>query len=199
MKTTVITLSVLLVLLLLFQAFRYITNQQVEEQKFTVIKKYPEFEIRFYPSAVLATVYSKAKTYKELASPGFNKLAGYIFGGNDKETKIAMTSPVRMDINDSNSSMSFVMPANYSVENLPKPNNASVVVKKIPEEYVAVIKFGGYASDDDIKNYSKKLQKLLLENGILSHGNYRFLGYNPPFQIIGRRNEIIVCVDWKQQ
>jgi len=91
------------------------------------------------------------------------------------------------------------MPANYSVENLPKPNNASVVVKKIPEEYVAVIKFGGYASDDDIKNYSKKLQKLLLENGILSHGNYRFLGYNPPFQIIGRRNEIIVCVDWKQQ
>lgn len=198
MKTTIITLSVLLVLVLLFQAFRYITNQQVEEQKFTVIKKYPEFEIRFYPSAVLATVYSKAKTYKELASPGFNKLAGYIFGGNDKETKIAMTSPVRMDINDSNSSMSFVMPANYSVENLPKPNNASVVVKKIPEEYVAVIKFGGYASDDDIKNYSKKLQKLLLENGILSHGNYRFLGYNPPFQIIGRRNEIIVCVDWKQ-
>jgi hypothetical protein len=187
-----------LVIVLLFQAFRYITNQQVEEQKFTVIKKYPTFEIRFYPSAVLATVYSKAKTYKELAGPGFNKLAGYIFGGNDKETKIAMTAPVRMDINDSNSSMSFVMPANYSVENLPKPNNANVEVKKIPEEYVAVIKFGGYASDEDIKTYSEKLQKLLLENGILSHGNYRFLGYNPPFQIIGRRNEIIVCVDWKQ-
>lgn len=198
MKTTVITLSVLLVLVLIFQAFRYITNQQVEEQKFTVIKKYPAFEIRFYSSAVLATVYSKAKTYKELAGPGFNKLAGYIFGGNDKEAKIAMTAPVRMDINDSNSSMSFVMPANYSLENLPKPNNASVEVKKIPEEYVAVIKFGGYASDEDIKNYTEKLQKLLLENGILSHGNYRFLAYNPPFQPIGRRNEIIVCVDWKQ-
>ena len=198
MKTTVITLLVLLALVLIFQAFRYITNQQVEEQKFTVIKKYPAFEIRFYPSAVLATVYSKAKTYKELAGPGFNKLAGYIFGGNDKDTKIAMTAPVRMDINDSNSSMSFVMPAKYSLENLPKPNNANVEVKKIPEEYVAVIKFGGYASDEDIKTYSEKLQKLLLENGILSHGNYRFLGYNPPFQPIGRRNEITVCVDWKQ-
>lgn len=198
MRTTVITLSVLLVLVLLFQAFRYITNQQVEEQKFTIIKKYPEFEIRFYPSAVLATVYSKAKTYKELAGPGFNKLAGYIFGGNEKDTKIAMTAPVRMDINDSNSSMSFVMPSNYSVENLPKPNNASVQVKKVPEEYVAVIKFAGYASDKDIKSYSEKLQKLLLENGILSHGNYRFLAYNPPFQIIGRRNEIIVSIHWKQ-
>ena len=198
MKTTIITLSVLLVLVLLFQAFRYITNQQVEEQKYKAVKKYPAFEIRFYPSAVLATVYSKAKTYKELAGPGFNKLAGYIFGGNDKETKIAMTAPVRLDINDSNSSMSFVMPANYSIENLPKPNNAGVEVKKIPEEYVAVIKFGGYASDEDIKNYSEKLKKLLLENGILSHGNYRFLGYNPPFQIIGRRNEITVSVEWKQ-
>ena len=198
MKTTVIIISVLLVLVLLFRAFRYITNQKVEEQKFTVIKKYPEFEIRFYPSAVLATVYSKAKTYKELAEPGFNKLAGYIFGGNDKDTKIAMTAPVRMDINDSNSSMSFVMPSNYSVENLPRPNNASVEVKKILEEYVAVIKFGGFASDKDIKSYSEKLQKLLLQNGILSHGNYRFLGYDPPFQFIGRRNEIIVSVDWKQ-
>lgn len=198
MKTAVVTISVLLVLVLLFQAFRYITNQKVEEQKFTVIKKYPEFEIRFYPSAVLATVYSKAKTYKELAGPGFNKLAGYIFGGNDKDTKIAMTAPVRMDINDSNSSMSFVMPSNYSVENLPRPNNASVEVKKILEEYVAVIKFGGFASDKDIKSYSEKLQKLLLRNGILSHGNYRFLGYDPPFQFIGRRNEIIVSVDWKQ-
>lgn len=198
MKTTVIIISVLLVLVLLFRAFRYITNQKVEEQKFTVIKKYPEFEIRFYPSAVLATVYSKAKTYKELAGPGFNKLAGYIFGGNDKDTKIAMTTPVRMDINDSNSSMSFVMPSNYSVENLPRPNNASVEVKKILEEYVAVIKFGGFASDKDIKSYSEKLQKLLLQNGILSHGNYRFLGYDPPFQFIGRRNEIIVSVDWKQ-
>lgn len=198
MKTAVVTISVLLVLVLLFRAFRYITNQKVEEQKFTVIKKYPEFEIRFYPSAVLATVYSKAKTYKELAGPGFNKLAGYIFGGNDKDTKIAMTAPVRMDINDSNSSMSFVMPSNYSVENLPRPNNASVEVKKILEEYVAVIKFGGFASDKDIKSYSEKLQKLLLRNGILSHGNYRFLGYDPPFQFIGRRNEIIVSVDWKQ-
>jgi hypothetical protein len=187
-----------MVLVLLFQAFRYIKNQQVEEQKFKVIKNYPEFEIRFYPSAVLATVYSKAKTYKELASPGFNKLAGYIFGGNDKETKIAMTAPVRMDINDSNSSMSFVMPSNYTVENLPKPNNASVEVKKVPEEYVAVIKFTGFASDKDIKSYSEKLQKLLTANGILSYGNFRFLGYNPPFQILGRRNEIIVSVDWKQ-
>ena len=198
MRTTVTILSILMVLVLLFQAFRYIKNQQVEEQKFKVIKNYPEFEIRFYPSAVLATVYSKAKTYKELASPGFNKLAGYIFGGNDKETKIAMTAPVRMDINDSNSSMSFVMPSNYTVENLPKPNNASVEVKKVPEEYVAVIKFSGYASDKEIKSYSEKLQKLLTANGILSYGNFRFLGYNPPFQILGRRNEIIVSVHWKQ-
>jgi hypothetical protein len=54
-----------------------------------------------------------------------------------------------------------------------------------------------YASDKDLKFYLEKLQYLLKENGITSLSNYRFLGYNPPFQFIGRRKEFIVAVDWK--
>jgi hypothetical protein len=50
-----------------------------------------------------------------------------------------------------------------------------------------------------LKFYAEKLQKLLKENGITPHGNYRFLGYNPPYQFVGRRNEIIVAVDWKDK
>jgi hypothetical protein len=110
-----------------------------------------------------------------------------------------MTTPVQMDINDSVSTMSFVMPSAYTKENLPKPNDPNVQIKNTPDEYVAVIRFGGYASDKDLKFYSEKLQNLLKENGITSFGNYRFLGYNPPFQFIGRRNEIIVAVDWKEK
>jgi hypothetical protein len=29
-------------------------------------------------------------------------------------------------------------------------------------------------------------------------GNHRYLGYNPPYQVVGRRNEIIVTIDWKR-
>jgi hypothetical protein len=172
------------------------STNKTEEQKYSSIQKFKDFEIRFYPSATFATICSNAKTYKDLSGPGFRKLAGYIFGGNESSTKISMTSPVQMDINDSVSKMSFIMPSAYTKENLPKPNDPNVQIKNTEDEYVAAINFGGFASDKDIKFYSEKLQNLLKENAIQSVGNYRFLGYNPPFQFIGRRNEIIVSVEW---
>ena len=92
--------------------------------------------------------------------------------------------------------MSFVMPANYTLDNLPKPKDASIHLDTSPEEYVAAIRFGGYASDKDIKKYSAKLEKALNETGIPYEGNFRFLGYNAPFQLFGRRNEVIVRVRW---
>ncbi len=192
----IIILAVVIIIIVLFQSFISMSTNKTEEQKYSLVRKYNEFEVRFYPSATIATINSNAKTYKDLSGPGFQKLAGYIFGGNEANTKISMTTPVQMDINDSVSTMSFVMPSAYTKENLPKPNDPDVQIKNTSDEYVAVIRFGGYASDKDLKFYSEKLQNLLKENGINTFGNYRFLGYNPPFQLIGRRNEIIVSVDW---
>jgi len=196
MKVFIIILAVIILLTILLQSFIIMSTNKTEEQKYSIIQKYKDFEIRFYPSATIATINSNAKTYRDLSGPGFRKLAGYIFGGNEANTRISMTSPVQMDINDSVSTMSFVMPSAYKKENLPKPNDPNVQIKNTTDEYVAVIRFGGYASDEDLKFYSEKLQNLLKENGITSIGNYRFLGYNPPFQFIGRRNEIIVSVEW---
>lgn len=172
---------------------------QIEKQKYRVVHSEKEFEIRFYPSATLATVYSSADTYRELSGSGFRRLAGYIFGGNESDTKIAMTSPVHMDINDSKSAMSFVLPAEYEMSNLPTPDDSGVIVQKTEDEYVAAVRFKGYASDRNIKTYSEKLEKLLSEQGIEYVGNFRYLGYNPPYQLIGRRNEIIVSVKWAEQ
>jgi hypothetical protein len=199
MRTFIIILAVSIVLIVLLQSFNIMPANNTEAQKHTVIRKYKDFEIRFYPSATIATIKSKAKTYKELSGPGFQKLAGYIFGGNEANKKISMTTPVQMDINDSGSTMSFVMPSEYSKENLPKPNDPNVNIINTADEYVAVMRFGGYASDEDLKFFSEKLQNLLKENGITPLGNYRFLGYNPPYQFVGRRNEIIVAVEWKEK
>ncbi len=107
-----------------------------------------------------------------------------------------MTTPVHMDINQTSSTMSFVMPSQYNKDNLPQPNDSNVKIKTISQEYVAVMKFGGYASENDIKTNSRKLENALKEASISYYGHFRFLGYNPPFQFIGRRNEIIVSVDW---
>ena len=199
MKTILIIVVIVIVIFFVFQSFTILSTNKTEEQNYSILKKYEGFEIRFYPSATFATIHSAAKTYRELLGPGFQKLAGYIFGGNATKTKISMTSPVQMDINDTTSTMSFVMPSGYSKENLPKPNDPNVEIKTTPDEYVAVIEFGGFASDKDLKFYSEKLQMLLVKNEISAYGNLRFLGYNPPFQLLGRKNEIIVSVYWDEK
>jgi hypothetical protein len=170
----------------------------IEKQKYRLVESEKEYEIRYYPPAMLATVYSSANSYKQISTPGFRTLAGFIFGGNETSTKIAMTSPVHMNINDSTSTMSFVMPSKYDEQSLPKPNDSRVKLEKSQAEYVAVLRFGGYANDEKIARHSEKLRKALEKNGINYSGNFRFLGYNPPFQFIGRRNEIIVSVNWEE-
>jgi hypothetical protein len=199
MKTFLIIAAIVVVIVVLFQSYTVMATNKTEEQNYTVIFKDKDFEIRFYPATTVATIYSSAKTYKDLSGPGFRKLAGYIFGGNETNTGISMTSPVHMDINDSVSSMSFVMPTAFNQSNLPKPNDPDVHLHNTVDEYVAVVKFGGYASDKDLQFYSDKLGKMLKDKGITSYGNFRFLGYNPPFQLINRRNEIVVSVEWNEQ
>ncbi len=197
MKLFLISASVIFVLVFIFQSFIMASVNKTEEQKYTVIQKDQNFEIRFYPSATLATIKSDAKTYKDLSGPGFGKLAGYIFGGNEDKTQIAMTAPVQMDINDTVSTMSFVMPSSYNQSNLPKPNSPDVFLIETADEYVAAIQFGGFASDKELKFYAEKLQDILKEKGIKTIGNTKYLGYNPPFQLVGRRNEIIIPIEWK--
>ncbi len=190
-------LIILILALVAFQSFMAMTTSNIEKQKYDLVKKEKNFEIRFYPTATFATIKSSATSYRELASSGFRKIAGYIFGNNASSTKIAMTSPVHMDIDESGSSMSFVMPSEYDIKNLPKPNDAKVEIHQSPSEYAAAIEFGGYANDNTIKKYAEQLNKLLEEKGIKPIGHFRYLGYNPPYQFIGRKNEVIVTIDWK--
>jgi len=197
MKLALIIVAGLTTLVIISQLYFAMAN--TETQPYQIIKTAEDFEIRLYPPATMATISMAAKTYKELSSTGFTKLASFIFGGNNANENIAMTTPVHMDINDSLSSMSFVMPANYDKDNLPKPNDTSITVKTTTEEYVAAIRFGGYANNEDIKKYATKLESALKASGIEYYGNFRFLGYNAPYQFLGRKNEIIVNVLWHQQ
>ncbi len=197
MKLTLIIVGIFTTLVIISQL--YFIMAKTETQPYRIIKTEKDFEIRLYPSATIATVSMDAKTYKELSSAGFRKLASFIFGGNNTNKNIAMTTPVHMDINESQSSMSFVMPASYTKDNLPKPNDSSIIIKTTTEEYVAAIRFGGYANDEEINIYTAKLENALKANGIQYYGNFRFLGYNAPYQFLGRKNEIIVNVLWNEK
>jgi hypothetical protein len=199
MKIAIIIAIIVIVILIVFQTYTTMASEKSETQPYKVVRIEKDFEIRFYPSTTMATITSSAKTYKELGSSGFNKLAGYIFGGNKEKKQIAMTSPVHMNINDSSSTMSFVMPSNYDKNNLPLPNNSEVKIETTRDEYVAAIRFGGFASDKDIKENKEKLENALKANDISYYGHFRYLGYNPPYQLFGRRNEVIVSINWKTE
>ena len=199
MRMSLIIVSILVGLLVVSQIYTFMSAEKTATQAYKVIRTEKDFEIRFYPVVTMATIISSAKTYKELGSSGFRKLASYIFGGNNSHQKIAMTSPVHMNINDSASSMSFVMPAEYNKDNLPMPTDSGVKIETSTAEYVAAIEFGGFASGERIEKHKLLLEELLKENNLKHYGNFRFLGYNPPYQLLGRRNEIIVTLNWDKK
>ena len=194
MKIIMVLALAIVGIFVIFQVYATMSTQKTETQPYKVIRVEKDFEIRFYPAATMAVVSSKVRTYKELGSSGFRKLAGFIFGGNQDKKQISMTSPVHMDFGDSVSTMAFVLPAGYQEGNVPKPNDPGIAIKTSEPEYVAVVTFDGFASDEKIGEQKKKLEKVLNEQGLKHYGNFRFLGYNPPYQLFGRRNEVIVSL-----
>lgn len=186
-------------LFLMVQSYKLMSNSlKTENQKYRLVLKEDQFEIRFYPAATFAKIYSDGTDYKSVASSGFRKLAGYIFGGNDQGKSISMTAPVRMEMSEKGSTMSFVMPEKYKESDLPKPKDASVHIEKSSPQYVAVISFGGYADDEKIKEHRDELLKLIQKKGLQVAGEYTFLGYNAPFQFWSRKNEVVIPIVWKE-
>ena len=191
MKISLIIIGILAVIFIVTQTLAMSTTKNIEMYPYEVVKKYDGFEIRRYKEAKFSYITMDAKTYKESANKGFRVLAGYIFGGNDKSEKISMTSPVAMNIKDS-TTMMFMIPSSYDFKDLPRPNDENIKFKTEPEKYLACISFDGWANDEKINEYSKKLNELLNKNGIQHLNNFSYFGYNPPFKLINRRNEIIV-------
>jgi hypothetical protein len=191
MKSFVFIILALLGIFLVVQSFAIRSVSSIEKHKYNVLKEYDNFEIRQYETALFSSVVIPASNYEETSSRGFRVLAGYIFGGNETGEKIAMTSPVSMEIGDS-TKMSFMVPSNYTEENLPKPNNGNIFFEKKEGAIMAAIRFGGWADDATIEEQKNKLSELLTNEGLDHTGKFMYLGYNPPYVVVGRRNEVVV-------
>ena len=168
-------------------------SNKIETPKYTVLKSYDDFELRQYGSMILAQTVMQSDSYENTSSQGFRRVASYIFGGNDENKKIAMTAPVIMEMGD-DTKMSFVMPKEHSMESLPEPSSEEVKILKVSPKKYAVITFPGYANNKKIDKYAKKLLKSIKSEGLETVGNVKFMGYNAPWQVIGRKNEIAVEV-----
>ena len=192
-KLTIILASVVGVFIITQLLMSY-KNKDIETPKYKVVKTYDSFEIREYDSMILAQTVIQETSIKKSGNTGFRKVAGYIFGGNRNNQQIAMTAPVIMEVGD-NTKMSFVMPSQYKMEDLPQPNSSEVKLIKAAPKKIAVLTFSGFASDDKINRKKELLREALKKEQISVKGNFSYLGYNAPWDLFGRRNEVAVEVE----
>lgn len=159
-----------------------------EKQKYLVITNYGEFETRQYEQVVLAdVVVSSDRT--SASNQAFGPLFNYI-----SSNKIAMTAPVlQEESNNGDWTVSFVMPHEMKLHNLPKPVTSNVVLREVKSEKVAALRFAGGTSDSQIQQKETKLKNLMKSEGLVSIGNYRIARFNPPWiPAILRHNEILI-------
>ena len=178
------------------QAYTTMSTKGTPQQPYTVLKTIGDLEVRRYPEALTASVLKPGTTYKEVSNSGFRSLAGYIFGGNAEDMKIAMTAPVHMEMGADSSRMRFVMPEGLTMDSLPAPKDPNVKLERVPEEVLAVLRFGGFADDKKIAARAEELLQQVQAEGLEAIGPVRFFGYDPPWQLLARRNEVVVAVRW---
>lgn len=191
MEILLILPGVILLAFIIIQLFAMSGQRNIETYPYIVDKKYDKFEIRTYEASLFTSVKLPIKNYKEASGKGFSILAGYIFGGNERKEKISMTSPVAMSLEDSMTVM-FMVPKKFKKETLPQPNQSQIEFREEPAKTVAAITFDGWANDEKIEKYKEKLKVALDAEGITYTNRFYFFGYNPPYEVFNRKNEVIV-------
>jgi hypothetical protein len=179
-----------------------------EEPSYRVTQQAEPFEIRQYAPLIVAQV-EVPGDLSEASSAGFRLIANYIFGNNiavrdggvnmaePAPEKIAMTVPVIAEGKGDQKTwlIQFVMPKQYTLETLPKPNNPQVKLLAMGPQKLAVIRFTGFVSDDKVQEKTAELMAWIKSRNELQLGNPRLARYNPPWSIPWmRRNEILIPI-----
>ena len=172
-------------------------SEELEEPAYELLQQYHGFEVRKYVDTIQARVTTGGMNYGELARP-FRRIAGYIFGGNERQQSIAMTAPVHMWQSGDESLMAFTMPSEHKMEDLPKPNDSGVELFHVKGEVVAVLKFSGLSRPGKSLRLQNKLRKLVEAERLTTSGNAKLAVYDNPMSTLPflRRNEIHIPLEW---
>jgi hypothetical protein len=181
----------------------------IEEATYKVVQKDDKFEIRDYAPHILAEVVVEGD-FKEAGNEAFKRLFRYISGENRSLDKVAMTAPVSQAPVGEKIKMtapvgqqrlqgkwtvSFMMPASYTLETLPKPEDAQVTLRQVPARRMAAVRYSGFWSEKNYLRYKLELESWIRDKGLTIVGDPLWARYNPPFTPwFLRRNEILIPV-----
>lgn len=178
----------------------------IEKPQYRVEGPSGPIELRAYGPMILAQATVQGER-RNAINQGFRLIAGYIFGGNAKRTKIAMTAPVQQAPVSAREeevfsrrgarawTVSFVMPSAWTIGTLPLPTDDRVVLKQLPAKRFLAIRFSGVAGGAKFERKSNELVAFASEHGIATVGAPLMAFYNPPWTLpFLRRNEVLLEV-----
>jgi hypothetical protein len=189
------------------------TAMAADEPAHVVVEESGAIQIRDYEAMILAEV-SATGDMRQAGNAGFRPLANYIFGGNraraggnteismttpvtqTRSQEISMTTPVTQSLSEAGEwRIAFVMPAEWTLETLPIPEDDSVTLREQPARRLAVIRFRGGPDDDRFRAREDELRSYLDENGHTAVGDAIYARYDPPWiPTPFRRNEVMIPV-----
>jgi hypothetical protein len=114
---------------------------------------------------------------------------------------IQMTAPVTIskqtkESTESSYIVSFVMPFDYTLQTLPKPNNPQVEIKTQSARKVAALKFSWYAGANRVEAKKQELLNLLKQDQFTRTGPAEYAGYDAPLTAPWlRRNEVMIEIE----
>ena len=195
-----------------FLIFFSLNLMATEEPEFSIIYKKDNFEIREYAPKIIAQI-KISGNFDEASSKGFRGLADFIFGNNlinNESEKISMTAPVVAEPASREAPMinpvlakeknnqwliSFVMPKEYSLKTIPKPNNSEVKLMTLPKEKFAVIVFSGLVRESSYNEKIILLNNFIKKQKLETSGSVQIARYNPPWTLpFFRRNELMIKI-----
>ncbi|WP_295581627.1 heme-binding protein [uncultured Lamprocystis sp.] len=180
-------------------------SHATEEPEYQIVRKLDGIEVREYAAYTVAEIVVDGPAGKA-GSQAFPILAGYIFGKNKGDRKIAMTAPVTQTAVPVKLEMTapvtqtaapggflvqFVLPKDVTLASAPEPLDARITLREVPPSRVAVIRYSGFWSESNYNEHLEKLQAGLRAADLAWSGEPVYSRYNPPFTPwFMRRNEI---------
>lgn len=167
------------------------TRKGYEMPPYTVEATEGAREIRSYGPRIVAEVTVRGER-RAAVNTGFRLLAGYIFGGNAGGEKIAMTVPVdQADRGDGLWTLRFTMPAAFTTETLPAPDDPRITLRPLPPARMVVEGFSGIPDGDDMAARAQALSDWARARGLTPEGGPVYSFYDAPWTPGAmRRNEV---------
>ncbi len=198
---------------------RSLPSDTYEQPRYTVLKQQGALEVRDYAPMLVAEVTLTGSRDQTLRD-GFMVLARYIFGGNTQRASIAMTSPVTQEASASPRSekiamtspvlqsseseagdgagsytVAFMLPSKYTLDTLPKPQDARIKFRVTEPQRRAVLRFSGMAGQGAREERRQELMEFVAANKLKPISAPAWAQYDDPFTLPwNRRNEWWVAV-----